>query len=122
MARVSAKATKKNALQFIKSEVRMLRSVMKKGNLDERVWDGVGDNYWFKLSHYPGDTVNFVIRASRSTRRGFTFELFAIDDSETYSIPIDTVELIKESENLYLLEFEGEKGGYIYPIFSEFGF
>ena len=122
MARVSAKATKKNALQSIKSEVRMLRSVMKKGSLDERVWDEVGDNYWFKLSHYPGDAVNFVVRASRGTRRGFTFELFAIDDCETYSIPIDTVELVKESENLYLLEFEGEKGGYIYPIFSEFGF
>ena len=122
MARISEKSKRKNALDAIKSDVRALRKAMKNNSLDERLWEAIGDHYWFKVAHYPNSDMNFVIEASRGTRKGFTFKLFAVNSVETYTISIDTVELVKDSDELYLLEFEGEEGGYIYPIFSELGF
>lgn len=121
MAKMTEKSVRQNALDNIKSDVRALRKALKSNNLDERLWEDVGDNFWFKLSHYPDDSVNFIIKASRASRKGFTFELFAVD-GETYHIPIDSVELIKDSDILYLLEFEGIEGGYIHPIISQYGF
>lgn len=121
MAKMTEKSVRQDAVDIIKSDVRALRKALKSNNLDEKVWEAVGDNYWFKLFRYPDDSVNFVIKASRGTRKGFKFELYAVDD-ETYHIPIDSVEIKKETDNLYLLEFEGEEGGYIHPIVSEYGF
>ncbi len=122
MAKMTEKSVRQDAVDIIKSDVRALRKALKSNNLDEKVWEAVGDNYWFKLFRYPDDSVNFVIKASRGTRKGFKFELYAVDSDETYHIPIDSVEIKKEADNLYLLEFEGEEGGYIHPIVSEYGF
>ena len=123
MAKMTEKSVRQDALGIIKSDIRALRKALKSNNLDERVWEAVGDHYWFKLFHYPDDTVNFIIEASESLKqRTYNFELYAVSDVETYHIPIDSVELKKESDNLYLLEFEGLTGGYIHPIFSEYGF